>query len=348
MATYTENYNLEMPDQNDFYNIDVQNQNMQKIDTALAAAGNNPELEGNVAGLVEKVGTTTDVGGSDTTGSVMGKLNNIITSSGGISETLKNGVNILQRMAVFTSNGTFTVPEGVSCIKVTAIAAGGNGGKGASISSGSGTTGAGGGGGGGAGDFCINKAFSVTPKTKLSITVGVGNTIIGSLIRLTAGSTGSSGTSSTTSGGRGGNGGSGSIGGGGGGAGGASSSAVGAEGTPGSAGTSMLLSSSVTEMYPEKGGKGTGTSGGDGGINVFGFSKSYGPVGTRTYGGGGGGASVYPFGNGGRGGGASYSDAGSTGSNASGYGCGGGGGGAGSTAGGYGGKGSPGMVIIEW
>lgn len=75
MATYTENYNLEMPDQNDFYNIDVQNQNMQKIDTALAAVGNNSELEGNVAELVEKVGTTTDVGGSDTTGSVMGKLN---------------------------------------------------------------------------------------------------------------------------------------------------------------------------------------------------------------------------------------------------------------------------------
>lgn len=38
---YTENYNLEMPDQNDFYNIDVQNQNMQKIDTALAEVFTN-------------------------------------------------------------------------------------------------------------------------------------------------------------------------------------------------------------------------------------------------------------------------------------------------------------------
>ena len=60
----------------------------------------------------------------------MRKLNNIITSSGEISETLKNGANILQRMVVFIANGTFTVSEGVSCIKVTAIAAGGNGGNG--------------------------------------------------------------------------------------------------------------------------------------------------------------------------------------------------------------------------
>lgn len=89
MATYTENYNLEMPDQNDFYNIDVQNQNMQKIDTALAAAGNNPELEGNVAGLVEKIGTTTDVGGSNTTGSVMGKLNKAMDENAALKEYIQ-------------------------------------------------------------------------------------------------------------------------------------------------------------------------------------------------------------------------------------------------------------------
>ena len=41
MANYTTNYNLEMPDQNDFYNIDVQNQNMQKIDIALSEVFTN-------------------------------------------------------------------------------------------------------------------------------------------------------------------------------------------------------------------------------------------------------------------------------------------------------------------
>lgn len=35
MATFTKNYNLEKPAQNDFYDIDVQNSNMDKIDSAL-------------------------------------------------------------------------------------------------------------------------------------------------------------------------------------------------------------------------------------------------------------------------------------------------------------------------
>lgn len=41
MANYTTNYNLEMPEQNEFYNVDVQNQNMQKIDTALSEVFTN-------------------------------------------------------------------------------------------------------------------------------------------------------------------------------------------------------------------------------------------------------------------------------------------------------------------
>lgn len=36
MAEFTENYKLEKPAQNDFYNVEVQNQNMDKIDAALA------------------------------------------------------------------------------------------------------------------------------------------------------------------------------------------------------------------------------------------------------------------------------------------------------------------------
>ena len=35
MSTFTKNYNLEKPAQNDFYDIDVQNKNMDKIDSAL-------------------------------------------------------------------------------------------------------------------------------------------------------------------------------------------------------------------------------------------------------------------------------------------------------------------------
>ena len=35
MANYTSNYNLEKPLQDDFYNVEVQNSNMDKIDVAL-------------------------------------------------------------------------------------------------------------------------------------------------------------------------------------------------------------------------------------------------------------------------------------------------------------------------
>lgn len=346
MATYTENYNLEMPDQNDFYNIDVQNQNMQKIDTALAAAGNNPELEGNVAGLVEKVGTTTDVGGSDTTGSVMGKLNNIITSSGGISETLKNGVNILQRMAVFTSNGTFTVPEGVSCIKVTAIAAGG---KGASGSTGSGkynssgsATYERGGGGGGSGECCIDYPVKVTPLEVLKITVGTGNSTVGNKLILSAG-----GSASLAYGGDG-------SAGGGCGTGGNSTRygktrgiftggfGAGSEGstnaTPGGGGGAFSSANSVV-----------GGAGGGGHAGAI-SSSGYGSSGVYCGAGGGGGGIAF-FGTGGSGGhgAASSSDTvGGTGGNGTGFGSGGGGGGANHTKGGTGGTGAPGIVLIEW
>ena len=36
MPDYTPNYNLEQPFQEEYYNVDVQNQNMEKIDAALA------------------------------------------------------------------------------------------------------------------------------------------------------------------------------------------------------------------------------------------------------------------------------------------------------------------------
>ncbi len=38
MADFTANYNLEKPAQSDFYNVEVQNKNMDKIDAALAGA----------------------------------------------------------------------------------------------------------------------------------------------------------------------------------------------------------------------------------------------------------------------------------------------------------------------
>lgn len=86
----------------------------------------------------------------------------------------------------FTSDGTFTVPAGVTKIWVTAFG-GGGGGK---------TGGAGGQGG----DRVIKKAYSVTPKTNIPITIGVGGeenndggaTVIGNIVTLAGGGKGGS------------------------------------------------------------------------------------------------------------------------------------------------------------
>ena len=106
----------------------------------------------------------------------------------------------------FTSNGTFTVPAGVTKIWVTA-AAGGQAGEKSSKSSSTG------GDGGAGGDCILKKAFSVAPEQVILITIGKGgtsnlqvggSTVVGNLITLAGGD---NSRISTTGGGRGGNGG---------------------------------------------------------------------------------------------------------------------------------------------
>lgn len=83
----------------------------------------------------------------------------------------------------FTSNGTFTVPAGVTKILVTAF---GGGGSGYGL------------GGGQGGNFVIKKAYSVVPKMTIPITIGNGGqasregtnggaTVVGSLVTLEGG-----------------------------------------------------------------------------------------------------------------------------------------------------------------
>ena len=83
----------------------------------------------------------------------------------------------------FTSDGTFTVPAGVTKILVTAFGAGGGGYF--SVA-------------GGGGERIIKKAYSVTPGTAISIKIGVGGTngvaggttVIGSLVTVAGGISG--------------------------------------------------------------------------------------------------------------------------------------------------------------
>lgn len=89
----------------------------------------------------------------------------------------------------FTKDGTFTVPDGVTKILVTACGGGQAGGSGNSNRSSSGDGGAG-------GDCIFKKAFSVTQGQKISIIVGKGGTtsgaignatVVGSLVTLAGG-----------------------------------------------------------------------------------------------------------------------------------------------------------------
>lgn len=237
--------------------------------------------------------------------------------------------------AFFTNNGSFTVPNFVSAIKVSACAAGV---------------------GRYAGEYIVDQIFNVTPGQMIELTVGSGNTVIGDLATLVAGTVssavattklgyaagynGGNGRSvSTYKSGYGGYGGAFGYGGGGG-AGGDTNTTVAGAGGAGIGGAGGSVSSTT-------GGAGGGTTGGAGGKATVAGSDAR--AGTLIYNGGtgtgmpGGKGSIYGAGGGG--------GAGST----SGAGTGGGG-----AAGGYGagcgqdggkvttGQPSNGMVLIEW
>lgn len=77
------------------------------------------------------------------------------------------------RGQAFTSSGTFTIPSGITALKVTVV--GGGGGSGAGVKNINGWTG-GYSGGGGAGGVAIKYLTGLTPGNTLSITVGLGGT----------------------------------------------------------------------------------------------------------------------------------------------------------------------------
>lgn len=277
-------------------------------------------------------------------------LNSTLGTSGflPLNKILKGGSQI------FTANGMFTVPEGVNSIYVTACAAGGNGGQGVGMNNyASQNYGYGGGGGGAAGDCVIDKLFKVTAGQNISITVGTGNTVIGSLVTLLKGNNGANGSASAGNG-RGGNGG---------------------DNSHAQGGTGQALSGNITDTGKGNarvnGGGGAGITsngrgftqqlvngdivsyvnlGGQGGDSPL-YAGAPGGIGYRGGGsnpweqgaGGGGGASLYS--RGGAGGNRDFA-----GNNATGYGAGGGGSGAvyNSATPLAGGIGSKGIVIIEW
>ncbi len=192
----------------------------------------------------------------------------------------------------FTSSGTFTVPTGVTSVKVTLAGggAGGGGGQRRAASSPGCGCGGGGGGGGGGGQYLQDQVVSVTPGQNITVTVGsggAGGTGGGSADQIapsgSAGESSSFGSLVTAAGGSGGNGANSTTGGAGGGAGGAG-------GTAGSSGGSG----------PGGSGGAGGNSQGTGGAGVGG--DTLGNAG-GNYGGGGSGGGGGSTGNNGQAGG---------------------------------------------
>ncbi len=226
------------------------------------------------------------------------------------------------RKAVFTANGTYTVPPSVTQIWVSGCAGGGGGGGGGGTVGSSGNVGGGGGGGGGAGQSTIKQPISVTPGDSLSITIGAAGV---------------------------------------GGAGGANTGAAGANGTAGGNTVLTDSTSATTLLTLAGGGAGNGGAGqtsttagppdgGAGGGGGPGYpAGSWGSDGNYT-GNGGDGASN-PFGGGG-GSGRAANGAGINGNASGDYGSGGSGGGGvygpAANAGGNGAAGAPGFFVIEW
>lgn len=338
------------------------------------------------ADIKSKVGATNDTGGSATAGGIFAKLNAVIKhlldnwtatraakldKIDSISTQTTNLVNNPvggqgTRMAKFTSNGTFTVPAGVTAIKVLACAAGGDGYLYY----------------GGRGGQCFEGVLPVTAGQNIAITVGAGNTIIGNLLTLIAGLGAPAGEATQWAspgrdgggnfGGKGGGAGLGG-GGGGGGGGGATSYHQGGNGGAGlygggGGGGGGGANSSTSPVPATHAGAATGVHGGDGGAGGVGYTNgsngastafasggtgaTYSSGGNFGYGGGGGGGAGIGAGGNGLAGNASNQLNGAGGGGGGGYGAGGGGGGYPYENTMYTpaspGKGGAGLVVIEW
>ena len=141
------------------------------VKTANAYAGGVPN-DGSVTAAKMAAGAATGAAlGADvvqTTGAQT--LAGVKTFSSPITlpDSTSQGTAFLGRKAqTFTSNGTFTIPAGITALKVTLVGGGGGSGGALGIACTAGATSGGGGGG-----TCISYLTSLTPGATLSVTIG--------------------------------------------------------------------------------------------------------------------------------------------------------------------------------
>jgi hypothetical protein len=101
-----------------------------------------------------------------------GASGNILTSNGTVWTSAAPGSSFVGYQGqVFTSSGTYTVPAGVTAVKVTVIGGGGGGGG---ASRGNSATSQGKASGGGGGGCAIEWITGLTPSDNIAVTVGTG------------------------------------------------------------------------------------------------------------------------------------------------------------------------------
>lgn len=155
----------------------------------LALLGNNVNSSGQVS-LTAAVSGVLPVANGGTGLSSPGANGNVLLSNGSVW-TSATSPYVGMRAQVFTGNGTFTIPTGVTALKVTVVGGGGGSGGSVGVSCISGTGGSGGGGG-----TAISYLTGLTPGNTISVTVGAGGTAGGSA----PGGGGTGGNSSISSG----------------------------------------------------------------------------------------------------------------------------------------------------
>lgn len=189
----------------------------------------SPDQQLSVAGVIEST-----IGGF--------KFPDGTTQSSAVATSSGSGV---PNTSVFNSSGSFTIPAGVTRVIVEVWGGGGNGGRADPVAGNSNSGGGGGGGGYG------RQAFTVTPGTVYTVTVGGpgGASSFGSLISATGGQNGGNATYPS--------------GGGIGGLGGTSSGSVNITGGTGSGGSYFMVSGGF--KYPAGGAGGSAGNGGIGG-----------------------------------------------------------------------------------
>lgn len=140
---------------------------------------------------VDGVNARVDTKASQTSISTLQSTANTIKST---VDTINQNSGSQNRAKVFKANGTFVVPSGVEVIYVTATAAGGDGGGSSIDWTVSDTYHQASGAGGASGECVTRYPIPVTAGQSIPITVGLGNTVIGTLLTLTKGGNGAGAT----------------------------------------------------------------------------------------------------------------------------------------------------------